>query len=164
MKVSLALGLAFAAIAAVADEPPRAGGGTDASREAPTITDRIDLGETEEYVEMVDCISLRRVKRTEPVGNEAMLFYMHGGTIYLNQFKVACPRVGPPLVPNFVASFGSRFCRHDRIDLNDRVMGTVGWCTVGAFEEVSFEQAALLLSEPTQSGREVMETIEAQDE
>lgn len=130
--------------------------------EARSIADRIDLLETEEYVRTEECINLRKIKRTQALGNQSMLFFMRDGTVYLNQFGNPCPRIGSPLITSFESRFAGRFCRLDRIEISDRVFGVMGFCNIGSFEEVTIEQAEMIRSE-TKSGKKVRESVEKED-
>lgn len=130
--------------------------------EASSIADQIDLLETEEYVRTDECVNLRQIKRTQALGNQSMLFFMRDGTVFLNQFGNSCPRIGLPLVTSFESRFAGRFCRLDRILISDQTFGVMGSCNIGSFEEVTIEQAEMILSE-TKSGRKVRESLEKED-
>ncbi len=142
--------LAVAASAAAGEQPS-------------SIAAEIDLDETEEYVEKVVCIDLRRIKRTKAVDNQSMLFYMRDKTVFLNQFINSCPPIRWPSVAAFESHFASRFCQMDQIQVTDVVMGIIGSCNIGFFEEVSAEQAAMILSQTTESDRAVIESVEKSD-
>ena len=130
--------------------------------EGSSIADQIDLYDIEDYRKQDECINLRKIKRTKALGNQSMLFFMRDGTVYLNQFGNPCPRIGPPMITSFESRFAGRFCRLDRIQISDRTFGVMGFCNIGVFEEVTIEQAEMILSE-TKSGRKVRESVEKED-
>ncbi|MEJ2130061.1 MAG: hypothetical protein P8Y95_00160 [Gammaproteobacteria bacterium] len=143
------------------------------SAESPsTATSSIDLDETEEYVNSVDCIELRRIRKTKVLDNSHMLFYMRGEQIYLNQFESRCEQLSDKRKTSFTTALSGRLCRMDELRvLNDllireyRGAGRIDFqalssCYLGAFEPVSEPQAEFLTTE-TKSGREVRDVLRA---
>ena len=137
--------------------------GSGQVQEGSSIADQIDLYETEDYDRQEECITLRQIKSTKAVGNQSMLFYMRDGTVYFNQFNNPCPRLGPPLITSFESRFAGRFCKLDSISISDRVMGVMGFCNIGIFEEVTEDQAQMIQSE-TRSGKTVRGSVENEDD
>lgn len=145
-------------------------GGTDTSTDAsadkqadeqkePTLDERLDalLSETEEneYRETRRCLNTRSYRRVEVLNTEYLLFYK-GDRYWLNKLKRPCQSLKWNNLPVFEARGVSSHCQNDvfyatnsmdlqqGIDATGRPRGTYGICYLGAFEQISVEQAALL--------------------
>lgn len=94
------------------------------------------------------CIRLSSIDRTEVVGDYGILFYMHGGDIYLNKLPHRCPGLGFEKTFMYRTSVG-QLCDLDIISvLDDMGFGFRPGisCGLGMFHPVSEDEAKALAS------------------
>lgn len=99
--------------------------------------------------EMVNCVSLSRIDRTEIVDDHTILFYMRGNDIYRNVLPHRCP--GLDREEQFMYRVTtSQLCNIDVItvleDFGSRFMPGAS-CGLGKFQPISQEMAAQIIEE-----------------
>lgn len=109
----------------------------DASRPADEALDRSPL----------NCLSLRRIRRTEVVDDRTVLFYTRGNGIYENLLQANCP--GLKRNRRFVyATDVSRICQSDSITVVRGVSSQINGglsCQLGTYHPLSKLEAAQLV-------------------
>lgn len=125
----------------------------------PTLDERLDAllldAQENEYRETRSCLNIRSYRRVEVLNTEYLLFYK-GDRYWLNKLKRPCQSLKWNKLPVFESRGVSSHCQNDvfyatnsmdlqqGIDGTGRPRGTYGICYLGAFEQISVEQAALL--------------------
>src|SRR5690606_6215645 len=97
----------------------------------------------QESDEMVNCVSLSRVDRTEVIDDNTILFYMRGNEIYRNVLPHRCP--GLHREQQFMYRVTtSQLCSVDVITVLDNIGGRFmpgASCGLGKFQPISEEAA-----------------------
>jgi hypothetical protein len=89
--------------------------------------------------DMVNCVSLSRVERTEIVDDNTILFYMRGNQIYRNVLPHRCPGLGREQTFMYRVST-TQLCNVDVITVLDRIgAGFMAGasCGLGKFQPIS---------------------------
>jgi len=99
----------------------------------------------------VDCVLLNRVARKEAASNSQVVFFIKGGTHYLNVLDGACAALtkgDTRLVFNYQTRSAkiTRLCDTDGFTV-ERQTSRIG-CSLGKFIPITAEEAAALTAEP----------------
>jgi hypothetical protein len=93
-----------------------------------------------------DCISLRRIQRSEVIDEQTIVFHLSGGQVYVNRLPRRCPGLRHNKAIMYKTSL-SKLCRLDMIT----VLDSMGFgfqrgasCGLGSFVPVSEETVELL--------------------
>ncbi len=90
--------------------------------------------------DVVSCLSLTEVKISDPIADDAILFEMNNGDVYLNNLRGSC--IG--LVRNDRYSFKTsqnQICRGDMLIVANPVGVSMGSCGLGSFESLVDQSA-----------------------
>lgn len=94
------------------------------------------LAKYEKTGESVSCLSLPSVKDTDPLDDQAIMFEVRGGDVYLNELRGVCAGLG--LNKRFsYKTTQNRICRGDIITVSDPVGNSIGSCSLGEFEALT---------------------------
>ena len=94
------------------------------------------LASYEKTGESVSCLSLPRVKDTDPLDDHAILFEVRGGDVFLNELNGVCAGLGRNKRFSYKTT-QNRICRGDIITVSDPVGNSIGSCSLGGFEALS---------------------------
>jgi hypothetical protein len=107
----------------------------------------------------VNCIVVNRIRRTEVVDDQSILFFMRGGQIYRAMLPNAC--TGLDREQRFAYQVrGAQLCSTDMITVLERAsLGSTGMtCRIGLFHPTTPEAVQELRGVPQQQGE--MEPVE----
>lgn len=91
------------------------------------------------------CITVRKIRTVEPVGNHSLLFYYRDGEVWRSRMRTRCLGLHPGIVLSYDVRSAS-LCAGDVVDLLDRFglsndLSRVGACALGEFDYLTAEQA-----------------------
>ncbi|MEE4301540.1 MAG: DUF6491 family protein [Pseudomonadales bacterium] len=91
------------------------------------------------------CVSARRIRKVQPVGNHSLLFYYQNGEVWRSRLRSRCIALRSDVVISYDVRSAS-LCAGDIVDLLDRLgignqFSRVGACTLGEFDYLTEEQA-----------------------
>ena len=94
------------------------------------------LANYEKTGESVACLSLPSVRDTDPLDDQAIMFEVYGGEVYLNELNGVCAGLGRNKRFSYKTT-QNRVCSGDIITVSDPVGNPIGSCSLGEFEALS---------------------------
>jgi hypothetical protein len=90
-----------------------------------------------------NCITARRIRTVDPVGNHSLLVYLHNGDVWRNRLRNRCLGVRQSSVLSYEVR-GGRLCAGDIVAVLENFAGTLdrrGTCVLGEFDYLTEDQA-----------------------